>query len=55
MSSGYPWVGKRTRGLRLSLETAVHRLTGDPVGAEGDLTDARPGGLVRGRRPAPVG
>jgi N-acyl-D-aspartate/D-glutamate deacylase len=111
------WVGKRTRGPGLSLETAVHRLTGDPAGfyglgdrgvlapgrradvnlidldrlglhypervedlpggagrlvqrsdgyvqtmvlgqtvvADGELTDARPGGLVRGGRPAPVG
>jgi N-acyl-D-amino-acid deacylase len=111
------WVGKRTRGPGLSLETAVHRLTGDPaafyalgdrgvlargrradvnlidldrlglhypervedlpggagrliqrsdgyvetmvlgqtVVAQGELTDARPGGLVRGRRPAAVG
>ena len=111
------WVGRRTRGPGLSLETAVHRLTGDPAGfyglgdrgvlapgrradinlidldrlglhypervedlpggagrliqrsdgyvetmvlgqtvvAEGELTDARPGGLVRGRRTAPVG
>ena len=106
------WVGKRTRGPVLSLETAVHRLTGDPaafyglgdrgvlapgrradinlidldrlglhypdrvedlpggaarqiqrsdgyvetmvlgqtVVADGELTDARPGGLVRGPR-----
>jgi N-acyl-D-amino-acid deacylase len=111
------WVGKRTRGPGLSLETAVHRLTGDPAGfyglgdrgvlapgrradvnlidldrlglhypervedlpggagrlvqrsdgyvqtmvlgqtvvADGELTDARPGGLVRGGRPEPVG
>ncbi len=111
------WVGRRTRGPGLSLETAVHRLTGDPAGfyglgdrgvlapgrradinlidldrlrlhypervedlpggagrliqrsdgyvetmvlgqtvvADGELTDARPGGLVRGRRPATVG
>jgi N-acyl-D-amino-acid deacylase len=111
------WVGGRTRGPLLSLETAVHRLTGDPaaflklgdrgvlapgrradvnlidldrlglhypervedlpggagrliqrsdgyvetmvlgetVVADGELTDARPGGLVRGRRAAPVG
>jgi N-acyl-D-aspartate/D-glutamate deacylase len=111
------WVGKRTRGPGLSLEYAVHRLTGDPAGfyglgdrgvlapgrradinlldldrlglhypervedlpgdagrliqradgyvetmvlgetvvADGELTEARPGGLVRGRRPAPVG
>jgi hypothetical protein len=39
----------------------VHCLTGDTmvlgetVVAEGELTDARPGGLVRGRRPATVG
>ena len=108
------WVRNRTRGPRLSLETAVHRLTGDPaafyglgdrgvlqpgrradvnlidmenlglhhpervedlpagaarliqrsegyvetlvlgqtVVSEGELTDARPGGLVRGRRSA---
>lgn len=111
------WVRGRTRGPGLSLETAVHRLTGDPAGfyglgdrglltpgrradinlidmdrvglhhpeqvhdlpggagrliqrsdgyletmvlgqtvvADGELTDARPGGLVRGRRPAPTG
>ncbi|MDT5120292.1 MAG: N-acyl-D-amino-acid deacylase, partial [Mycobacterium sp.] len=111
------WVGKRTRGPGLSLEYAVHRLTGDPAGfyglgdrgvlapgrradinlldldrlglhypervedlpgdagrliqradgyvetmvlgetvvADGELTEARPGGLVRGQRPAPVG
>lgn len=111
------WAGRRTRGPGLSVETAVHRLTGDPAGfyglgdrgvlapgrradinlidldrlalhhpeqvqdlpggagrliqrsdgyvetlvlgqtvvAEGELTDARPGGLVRGRRPAPIG
>jgi N-acyl-D-amino-acid deacylase len=28
---------------------------GRTVVAEGELTDATPGGLVRGRRPAPVG
>jgi N-acyl-D-aspartate/D-glutamate deacylase len=111
------WVGGRTRGPGLTLETAVHRLTGDPanfyglgdrgvlapgrradinlidldrlglhypervedlpggagrliqradgyvetlvlgqpVVTEGELTDARPGGLVRGHRPTPVG
>src|SRR5580693_4189701 len=111
------WVGNRTRGPGLPLETAVHRLTGDPAGfyglgdrgvlapgrradvnlidldrlglhypervedlpggagrlvqrsdgyvqtmvlgqtvvADGELTDARPGGLVRGGRPTPVG
>jgi N-acyl-D-aspartate/D-glutamate deacylase len=111
------WVGGRTRGPGLSLETAVHRLTGDPaefyglgdrgvlapgrradlnlidldrlglhypervedlpagagrliqraegyvetmvrgetVVADGELTDARPGGLVRGSRPVPAG
>jgi N-acyl-D-amino-acid deacylase len=110
------WVRDRTRGPRLPLETAVHRLTGDPAGfyglgdrgvlapglradvnvidleqlglhypervedlpanagrliqrsdgyvetmvlgetivAAGELTDARPGGLVRGRRHAPA-
>jgi N-acyl-D-amino-acid deacylase len=110
------WVRNRTRGPRLPLETAVHRLTGDPaafyglgdrgvlqpgrradvnlidmddlalhypervedlpagaarliqrsegyvetlvlgqtVVSEGELTDARPGGLVRGRRSAPT-
>jgi N-acyl-D-amino-acid deacylase len=110
------WAGRRTRGPRLPLETAVHRLTSDPAGcyglgdrgvlapgrradinlidldrlrlhypervedlpgcagrliqradgyvetmvlgqtvvAEGELTDARPGGLVGGRRPATV-
>jgi N-acyl-D-aspartate/D-glutamate deacylase len=109
------WVRTRTRGPRLSLETAVHRLTGDPaafyglgdrgvlapgrradvnvidmdviglhypervedlpggaarliqrssgyvetlvrgetVVADGELTEARPGGLVRGRRAVP--
>jgi N-acyl-D-amino-acid deacylase len=111
------WVGGRTRGPGLTLETAVHRLTGDPanfyglgdrgvlapgrradinlidldrlglhypervedlpggagrliqradgyvetlvlgqpVVTGGELTDARPGGLVRGHRPTPVG
>lgn len=111
------WAGRRTRGPGLSLETAVHRLTGDPAGfyglhdrgvlspgmradvnlidmdrlalhypervedlpagagrliqrsdgyvetlvrgqtivAEGELTDARPGGLARASRPASVG
>jgi N-acyl-D-aspartate/D-glutamate deacylase len=111
------WVRRRTRGPGLSLEYAVHRLTGDPAGfyglgdrgvlapgrradinlldldrlglhypervedlpgeagrliqradgyvetmvlgetvvADGELTEARPGGLVRGQRPAPVG
>ncbi|OBK48671.1 hypothetical protein A5656_29035 [Mycobacterium gordonae] len=111
------WVRDRTRGPGLPLETAVHRLTGDPahfyrlgdrgvlapgrradinlidlerlalhypervedlpggagrliqrsdgyvetlvrgqtVVAEGELADARPGGLVRGGRPTPVG
>jgi N-acyl-D-aspartate/D-glutamate deacylase len=34
------------------VETMV---SGQTVVAEGELTDARPGGLVRGRRPAPVG
>jgi len=34
------------------VETMVR---GEPVVAEGELTDARPGGLVRGRRPEPVG
>ena len=110
------WVRDRTRGPRLALETAVHRLTGDPAAfyglgdrgvlapglradvnvidlerlglhypelvtdlpanagrliqrsdgyvetmvlgetivAAGELTDARPGGLVRGRRHAPA-
>jgi N-acyl-D-amino-acid deacylase len=110
------WVRDRTRGPRLALETAVHRLTGDPaefyglgdrgvlapglradvnvidlerlglhypelvtdlpanagrliqrsdgyvetmvlgetIVAAGELTDARPGGLVRGRRHAPA-
>jgi len=110
------WVRDRTRGPRLPLETAVHRLTGDPAAfyglgdrgvlapglradvnvidleqlglhypervedlpanagrliqrsdgyletivlgetivAAGELTDARPGGLVRGRRHAPA-
>jgi N-acyl-D-amino-acid deacylase len=28
---------------------------GETVVADGELTEARPGGLVRGRRPAPVG
>jgi N-acyl-D-amino-acid deacylase len=41
------WVGKRTRGPGLSLETAVHRLTGDPAGFYG-LGDR--GALVPGRR-----
>ena len=41
------WVGKRTRGPRLSLETAVHRLTGDPAGFYG-LGDR--GALAPGRR-----
>lgn len=111
------WVRDRTRGPRIPLETAVHRLTGDPASfyglgdrgilapgrradvnlidldalslhypervedlpagagrliqrsdgyvetlvrgetivAGGELTDSRPGGLVRGARPAPVG
>lgn len=111
------WVRDRTRGPRIPLETAVHRLTGDPASfyglgdrgvlapgrradvnlidldalslhypervedlpagasrliqrsdgyvetlvcgetivAAGELTDARPGGLVRGVRQAPVG
>lgn len=111
------WVRDRTRGPRIPLETAVHRLTGDPAAfyglgdrgvlapgrradinlidlddlglhypervedlpagagrliqradgyvetlvlgetivAGGELTDSRPGGLVRGPRPAPVG
>jgi N-acyl-D-amino-acid deacylase len=110
------WVRDRTRGPRLALETAVHRLTGDPAAfyglgdrgvlapglradvnvidlerlglhypelvtdlpanagrliqrsdgyvetmvlgetivAAGELTDARPGGLVRGRRHPPA-
>jgi len=110
------WVRDRTRGPRLALETAVHRLTGDPAAfyglgdrgvlapglradvnvidlerlglhypelvidlpanagrliqrsdgyvetlvlgetivAAGELTDARPGGVVRGRRHAPA-
>ena len=41
------WVGKRTRGPVLSLETAVHRLTGDPAGFYG-LSDR--GVLAPGRR-----
>jgi N-acyl-D-amino-acid deacylase len=41
------WVSKRTRGPGLSLETAVHRLTGDPAGFYG-LGDR--GALVPGRR-----
>jgi N-acyl-D-amino-acid deacylase len=41
------WTGKRTRGPGLSLETAVHRLTGDPAGFYG-LGDR--GALVPGRR-----
>lgn len=110
------WVRDRTRGPRIPLETAVHRLTGDPAAfyglgdrgvlapgrradvnlidldtlglhypervedlpagagrliqrsdgyvetlvcgetivADGELTDSRPGGLVRGARPAPA-
>jgi N-acyl-D-aspartate/D-glutamate deacylase len=41
------WVGRRTRGPGLSLETAVHRLTGDPAGFYG-LGDR--GVLAPGRR-----